>query len=69
MLEETLSPIRERRAKWESDIDSVYDIIAEGNKKAREKTNATLQRVQSAMRIDYFKDRSIINEWKEVIKQ
>ena len=69
VLEETLSPIRERRAKWESDIDSVYDIIAEGNKKAREKTNATLQRVQSAMRIDYFKDRSIINEWKEVIKQ
>ena len=69
VLEETLAPIRARRAEWESDIDSVYDIITEGTKKAREKTNATLQRVQSAMRIDYFKDRSIINEWKEVIKQ
>ena len=69
VLEETLSPIREARAKWEADIDSVYDILAEGTKKAQEKTNATLERVRAAMKIDYFKDRSIIKEWDELLKK
>ena len=69
VLEETLDPIRKERAKWEADIDSVYDILAEGTAKAREKTNATLERVRKAMRIDYFKDRSIIKEWDKILKE
>ena len=68
VLDKNLSPIREERAKWAADIDSVYDIIKAGTEKAREKTNATLARVQKAMRIDYFKDRSIIGEWKDLLK-
>lgn len=68
VLEETLSPIRAERAKWEADIDSVYDILMEGTAKAVEKTNATLARVRQAMRINYFDDRSIVKEWKKVIK-
>jgi len=68
ILEETLNPIRVERAKWEADLDSVYDIINAGTLKARETTNETLARVQSAMRIDYFKDRSIIGEWDKVVK-
>ena len=69
MLEETLSPIRESRAKWEKDIASVYDILEAGTKKARETTNETLARVQKAMRIDYFGDRSIIKEWEKLLKE
>ena len=68
VLEKNLSPIREERAKWAADIDSVYDIIKAGTDRAREKTNSTLERVQSAMRIDYFSDRRIIGEWKELLK-
>ena len=68
-LEETLSPIRNERAKWEKDISSVYDILLDGTQKAREKTNATLARVQKAMRIDYFADRSIIKEWEKLLKE
>ncbi|MCI7498292.1 MAG: tryptophan--tRNA ligase [Oscillospiraceae bacterium] len=69
VLEETLSPIRAERAKWEKDIDSVYDIITDGTARAVEKTNATLARVRKAMRIDYFNDRSIVKEWEELLKK
>ena len=69
VLEETLEPIRAERARWEADIDSVYDIIREGTAKAVETTNATLARVRKAMRIDYFEDRSIVKEWNALLKQ
>ena len=69
VLEDTLGPIREERAKWEADIDSVYDIIQEGTAQAVERTNAVLARVRHAMRIDYFEDRSIIKEWEDLLKK
>ncbi len=69
VLEETLSPIRTERAKWESDIDCVYDIIKEGTNQAIETTNETLARVRKAMKIDYFEDRSIIGEWNALLNQ
>lgn len=69
VLEETLAPIRAERAKWEKDIDGVYDIIRDGTAKAVERTNETLARVRKAMRIDYFADRSIVKEWEELLKK
>lgn len=68
VLEETLSPIRTARAKWEKNIDSVYDIIKAGTEKAVETTNETLARVRKAMRIDYFLDRSIVKDWEALLK-
>ena len=68
VLEETLSPIRAERAKWEADIDTVYDILQAGTAKAVETTNETLARVRKSMRIDYFEDRSIIGEWKKLLQ-
>ena len=68
VLEESLRPIRTERAKWEVDIDTVYDILLAGTTKARETTNATLARVQKAMRIDYFDNRRIISEWEKLLK-
>lgn len=69
VLETTLAPIRAERAKWEADIDAVYDIIREGTAKAVETTNETLARVRKAMRIDYFEDRTIVREWNDLLKQ
>ena len=69
VLEETLSPIRAERAKWENDIDAVYDIIRESTANAVEKTNETLARVRKAMKIDYFADRSIVKEWGALLKK
>ena len=68
IMEELLSPIRASRAVWEKDISSVYDIILEGTNKARGVTEATLSRVQKAMTLDYFEDKSIIKEWEKLSK-
>ena len=67
VLEETLRPIREKRAKWESDIDSVYDILLSGTAKARKTTDDTLLRVQKAMQINYFENRFVIDEWRNLL--
>ena len=67
VLEETLTPIRTERQKWEKDIDTVYDILMAGTLKAQERTNKTLARVQKAMKINYFEDRSVIKEWKKLL--
>ena len=69
VLEELLSPMRLNRARWEKDIDSVYDIIVEGTNKAREVTDETLSKVQKMMKINYFDDRSIISEWENILKR
>ena len=69
VLEKELAPIRAEREKWASDIGGVYDILQEGTRIAREKTDATLARVQKAMRIDYLKDRSIVSEWEKLLRE
>lgn len=67
VLEEMLAPIREERQKWEAKIPEVYDILLKGTEKSREKTNQTLEEVREAMRINYFKDTSIISDWEKWI--
>ncbi len=62
ILEETLQPIRERRAQFEKDIPAVYDILKAGSEKAREAAARTLDEVHAAMKINYFSDRALINE-------
>ncbi len=69
VLETMLEPIRAERARWEADIDSVYDIIRDGTEKAIERTNATLARVRKGMKIDYFENRAIVQEWNDLLRQ
>lgn len=54
VIEDTLTPIRERRKYYEENIDLVYDILKEGTKKAKRHASETLKRVKEAMLIDYF---------------
>jgi tryptophanyl-tRNA synthetase len=49
VLADTLAPIRERRARWAADPDAVRDLIAEGNRRAREVASATMDQVRAAM--------------------
>ena len=63
VMENMLSPIREERKLWENRISDVYDILYQGTEKAKETTNATLEEVRDAMRINYFKGNGIIGEW------
>ena len=63
VMENMLSPIRAERKLWENRISDVYDILYQGTEKAKETTNATLEEVRDAMRINYFKGNTIIGEW------
>ena len=48
-----LAPLRERRRQYEQDLDYIKDIIHEGNKKANEIANQTLEEVRAAMGMVY----------------
>lgn len=65
ILEETLAPMRERRAEFENNIPLVYDILRQGSIKAREAAAKTLDDVRSAMRINYFSDEELIKAQSE----
>ena len=54
VIEDTLTPIREKRKYYEENIDLVYYILKEGTSKAEKKASDTLKRVKKAMLIDYF---------------
>lgn len=54
VLNDTLNPIREKRAYYEEHIDYVYRMLEEGSKKAREKSEEVLNRVRKAIGVDYF---------------
>ncbi len=49
ILTDVLAPIRERRQRWASDPDAVRDVIADGNRRAREVAVATMDEVRAAM--------------------
>ena len=48
-----LAPIRERRARYESDLDYVKDVLHEGNRVANEIAEETLAEVRQAMGMVY----------------
>ena len=50
---EKLRAIRERREKIERDPGMVWDVLREGNRKARERAAETLAMVRAAMKIEY----------------
>lgn len=56
ILEEILSPIREKRRYYEEHLDEVYSILKEGTTKANEKANKTLKEVKKAIMIDFFEE-------------
>ena len=62
VLEEELSPIRERRKEFQKDIPYVYQVLKEGSEKARAVAAQTLAEVRAAMKIDYFDNTEWINE-------
>ena len=54
VIEDILTPIREKRKYYEDNIDFVYNILKEGSRKANRHADETLKRVKKAMLIDYF---------------
>lgn len=56
VINDELSPIRERRKKYENNLDYVYEVLREGTKKAIEAANETVKEVKTAMKINYFNE-------------
>lgn len=54
VLNDTLEPIRTRRAELEKDIPYVCEVLRKGSEVAREVAAQTLADVKKAMRINYF---------------
>ncbi len=65
ILDEILSPIRERREELSANLDYVYSVLEKGTEKARTKATATLKKVKDAMKINYFEGDNFIKEQKE----
>ena len=59
VIEDTLTPIREKRHFYEQRIGEVYDILEQGSKEARKKAAETLKRVRKAIGIEYFEDEEL----------
>ena len=50
-IADTLAPFREKRAHYESHIDEVKNILADGEKRARTRAQATMAEVRDAMKL------------------
>lgn len=53
IMVERLRPIRERREEIERNPDHVWDVLATGNRIARERAEETLRKVREAMKLSY----------------
>ncbi|HZF07353.1 MAG TPA: tryptophan--tRNA ligase [Thermoanaerobaculia bacterium] len=53
LMIEYLEPIRRRREELIRDKDTLYDILLEGSKKARERAGETMELVRQAIGLDY----------------
>lgn len=54
ILNEILTPIRERRIEYSKDMDKVMNILKDGTNDARVVARENLKKFKKALRIDYF---------------
>ena len=54
ILNEILTPIREKRIELAKDMDYIDKVLIEGTKKAREVAKENIKKFRKALRIDYF---------------
>jgi tryptophanyl-tRNA synthetase len=65
IMQETLTPIRERRKEFEKDIPAIYEMLRKGCEVARATAADTLSDVRRAMKINYFDDAELIAQQAE----
>ena len=66
VINEELTPIRERRKEYEKDIPKIIEYLKKGTKKAIRLSNKTLKEVKKAMDIDYFNDDTFGKDLKKI---
>lgn len=60
VIQSELEPIRMRREEFQKDIPAVYDMLKKGSEQAEQTAAETLDKVKSAMKINYFDDKELI---------
>lgn len=65
VLNEILTPIREKRKEYENKLPEVINILKEGTKVANEHANNTLKEVKKAMGLSYFDDETFLKEQQD----
>lgn len=65
IIQKELSPIRQKRKEYEKNIPEIFDMLLKGSEQAREVGAETLEKVKSAMGINYFKDIDLIQKQQE----
>ncbi|MBR6337051.1 MAG: tryptophan--tRNA ligase, partial [Ruminococcus sp.] len=63
VMQETLKPIRERRAQYEGDKGYLLEILNKGTATAVELSNKTVAEVRAAIGIDYFTDSTFLDKF------
>ena len=53
VINDELTPIRERRREYAEDLEKVYNILKEGTKKAKKTADKTIVEVKKAMKLNY----------------
>ncbi len=64
VMQDTLGPLRERREEQAKHIDDVFEMLKEGTAAAREVAAETLDEMKTAMRINYFKDGQLLDDFR-----
>jgi tryptophanyl-tRNA synthetase len=65
VMQETLRPIRERREDYAKNLDYVFQVLKEGTETARQVAAQTMDEMKTAMKINYFKDASFLDDFRE----
>lgn len=63
IMQEILTPIRERRKYYEEHKEEIYNMLKQDTKKAIEFTNITLNEVKSVIGINYFNDNTFYEKY------
>ncbi len=64
ILDDFLKPVREKRKYYEEHLDEVYDILKEGTMYAHSLAKETLEEVKNAMKLNYFNNKQLLEEFK-----
>lgn len=62
IIQDELAVFKERRKKYEDNIEEVVNILKKGTEEARCAADETLKEVKEAMAINYFEDNSFLEE-------
>ena len=63
ILEEELTPVREKRKYYEEHIDEVYEILKKGTEDASKHCDQVVDRLRKNMKINYFDNKEIIEKY------